>query len=124
VLLRCRIPSRRSRGRTEGALARLHGHEVDDAAEIGAFAPGQGKGHGAGHEGGELGEGIIEGRATPVHLVDEADEGEAPLRAVLQYCLGPRLDARDGAEGDDGAVEDPETPLDLGAEIDVAGRVD
>ena len=38
--------------------------------------------------------------------------------------LGLGLDAGDGAEHADAAVEDAEAALDLGREVDVAGRVD
>ena len=62
--------------------------------------------------------------ADAVHLVDEADPGDAVLGRLPPDGLALGLDPLDGREHDDGAVQDAERPLDLGGEVDVAGRVD
>ena len=62
--------------------------------------------------------------ADAVHLVDEADAGDAVLVGLAPDGLGLGLDAGDGVEHGDGAVEHPQRALDLDGEVDVAGRVD
>ena len=62
--------------------------------------------------------------ADAVHLVDEADAGDAVLVGLAPHRLGLRLDAGHGVEHGDRAVEHPQRPLDLDGEVDVAGRVD
>ncbi len=62
--------------------------------------------------------------ADAVHLVDEADPGDAVLGRLPPDRLALRLDPLDGREHDDGAVQDPQRALDLGGEVDVPGRVD
>ncbi len=103
----------------------LHGHEVDEAAE-GALEADRDL-----HEDGVVAELLgdlvadLQGVGPdPVALVDEGDAGDvvAPELAVDGDRLG--LDAADRAEDEDGRVEDPQGPLDLDGEIDVAGRVD
>ena len=66
----------------------------------------------------------VELGADAVHLVDEADPRDAVLGRLPPDGLALRLDPLDGREHDDGAVEHAERPLDLGGEVDVAGRVD
>ena len=62
--------------------------------------------------------------ADAVHLVDEADAGDVVLVGLAPDGLGLGLDAGDGVEHGDGAVEDAQRALDLDGEVDVAGRVD
>ena len=62
--------------------------------------------------------------AGAVHLVDEADARDAVSVGLAPDGLGLRLDAGDGVEDDDPAVEHAEAPLDLDREVDVAGRID
>jgi hypothetical protein len=63
-------------------------------------------------------------RATPVDLVHEDQRGDPqPAQGAHQHP-GLRLDALDGRDDQDGAVEDAEHPLDLGDEVRVAGGVD
>ena len=66
----------------------------------------------------------VEVGADAVHLVDEADAGDAVRVGLAPDRLGLRLDAADGVEDGDGAVEHAQRPLDLDREVDVAGRVD
>ena len=63
-------------------------------------------------------------RAGPVDLVDEDQrrDTEATQGTEQQRCL--RLDAFDGGDDENSAVEDPEDPFDLGDEVRMAGRVD
>ncbi len=63
-------------------------------------------------------------RADHVHLVDEHQPRHAVLVRLPPDRLGLGLDALLGVEDDDRAVEDAQAALDLGGEIDVAGRVD
>ena len=62
--------------------------------------------------------------ADAVHLVDEADARHVVLVGLAPHRLGLRLDAGDGVEHRDRAVEDAQRALDLDREVDVAGRVD
>ncbi len=62
--------------------------------------------------------------ADAVQLVDEADPRDAVLGRLPPDGFALRLDPFDGREHDDRAVEDPQRSLDLGGEVDVAGRVD
>ena len=59
-----------------------------------------------------------------VHLVDEGDPRHAVLVGLVPDRLALGLDAFAGAEDHHAAVEHAQAPLDLGREIDVAGRVD
>ena len=62
----------------------------------------------------------VELGADAVHLVDEADARDAVLVGLPPDRLGLRLDAGDGVEHRDGAVEDAQRALDLDGEVDVA----
>ena len=62
--------------------------------------------------------------ADAVHLVDEADPGNVVLGRLPPDGLALGLDPLDGREDHDRPVEHAERPLDLGREVDVAGRVD
>ena len=66
----------------------------------------------------------LEVGADAVHLVDERDARHAVLVGLAPDGLGLRLDAGDGVEDGDGAVEHAQRALDLDGEVDVAGRVD
>src|SRR6185437_4378880 len=103
----------------------LHGHQVHDAAEAVFVADGDLDGDGGGVEAGADGaEGVGEVGAGAVHLVDEADAGDAVLVGLAPDGLGLGLDAVDAIEEGDGAVEDAEGALDLGGEVHVAGGID
>ncbi len=67
---------------------------------------------------------LVEVRADAVHLVDVGDARDAVLVGLPPDGLGLRLDAGDGVEERDRAVEDAQRALDLDREVDVAGRVD
>src|SRR6266478_2355817 len=62
--------------------------------------------------------------ADAVHLVDVDDAGHLVLVRLPPHGLRLWLDARDGVQDGDGAVEDPQRALDLHGEVDVAGRID
>ncbi len=62
--------------------------------------------------------------ADAIHLVDEADPGDAVLGRLPPDGLALCLDPLDGREHDDGAVEHAERTLDLGREVDVPRRID
>src|SRR5438094_421926 len=63
-------------------------------------------------------------RPHAIHLVDVDDPRDLVLVGLPPHRLGLWLDARDGVEDGDRAVEDAERALDLDREVDVAGRVD
>ena len=67
---------------------------------------------------------LIEVRADPVHLVDVGDPRHVVLVGLAPDGLGLGLDAGDGVEQRDRAVEHAQRALDLDREVDVAGRVD
>ena len=103
----------------------LHLDEVDDAAEVVLGADRDLHRHRIGAEpvahrlhGGE------EVRAGAVHLVDERDARNLVLVGLPPDGLRLRLDARDGVEDGDGAVEDAQAPLHLDGEVHVPGRID
>ena len=62
--------------------------------------------------------------ARAVHLVHEADPRDLVAVGLAPDGLGLRLDAGDGVEHRDRAVEHAQRTLDLDGEVDVAGRVD
>src|SRR5436190_1507817 len=66
----------------------------------------------------------LEVRAGAVHLVDEGDPRDVVAVGLTPDRLGLRLDAGDGVEHRDGAVEDAKGSLDLDGEVHVAGCVD
>ena len=70
------------------------------------------------------GDRALEVGAGAVHLVDEADPRHVVAVGLAPDGLGLRLDAGDGVEHRDGAVEHAQRPLDLDGEVHVAGRVD
>ena len=69
-------------------------------------------------------DGVEEVSAHAVELVDEGDAGDAVGRGLTPDGLGLRLDAGDGVEDRDRAVEDAQAALDLGGEVDVTRGVD
>ena len=62
----------------------------------------------------------VEVGADAVHLVDEGDARDAVLVGLAPDGLGLGLDAGDGVEDGDRAVEDAQRALDLDGEVDVA----
>ena len=66
----------------------------------------------------------VEVGADAVHLVDVGDARDVVLVGLAPDGLGLRLDAGDGVEQRDGAVEHAQRALDLDREVDVARRVD
>src|SRR5258708_33921812 len=66
---------------------------------------------------------VVKVRAHAVHLVDEADAGNAILVGLAPDGFGLGLHAGDGVENADGAVENAQGALDLHREIHVAGRI-
>ena len=106
-------------------VVRLHLDEIDDAFEL-PFQPDRDL-----HQDGvvlqlvaELLGDAVRVRALAVGLVDERDARDVvPAHlAVDRHRL--RLHAGDGAQHEDGAVEDAQRALDLDREIDVSRRVD
>src|SRR5690606_30068349 len=59
-----------------------------------------------------------------VHLVHEADAGDAVTVGLAPHGLRLRLDSGDTVEDGDRAVEDAQGALHLDGEVHVAGRVD
>lgn len=72
----------------------------------------------------DLAESAVEVGPDAVHLVDEAEPGDLKLVGLSPDGFALGLDAFDGAEDDDGSVEDPQAALDFGGEVDVPGGVD
>ena len=104
---------------------RAHLDEVDHAAEVLLLAHRQLHRHRAGAEavdhrlhGGE------EVRAGAVHLVDEGDARNAVAVGLPPDRLGLRLDAGDGVEDGDRAVEHAQAALHLDRKVHVPGRID
>ena len=62
--------------------------------------------------------------AGTVHLVDEADAGHAVAVRLAPDSLRLGLDAGNGVEDDNTAIEDTQAALNLDREVNVAGRVD
>jgi hypothetical protein len=63
----------------------------------------------------------VEVGADPVHLVDEGEPRDVVLVGLAPDGLGLGLDAGDGVEDRDRAVEDAQRALHLGREVDVPG---
>ena len=68
--------------------------------------------------------GALEVRSGAVHLVDEADARDRVAVGLPPDRLGLGLDAGDGIEDDDTAIEDAKTSFDFRREVNVARRVD
>jgi len=104
---------------------RVHLYEVDDAAEFGLSADRQLEGDRIGAEPVDHHlEAAEEVGADAIHLVDVADPWDAVLVGLSPDGLGLRLDAANGAEQGDRAVQDAQASLYLDGEIHVAGCVD
>ena len=69
-------------------------------------------------------DGVEEVGAGAVHLVDVGDPRDVVLVGLAPDRLGLRLDAGDGVEERDRAVQDAEAALHLDGEVDVARRVE
>ena len=104
---------------------RLHVDQVDDPAELGLGADRQLDRHGVRAEAVDHRlDALLEVRADAVHLVDVGDARHVVLVGLAPHGLGLRLDAGDGVEQRDRAVEHAQRALHLDGEVDVAGRVD
>ena len=104
---------------------RLHLDDVDDALEFGFGADRPGDDHRAGAQAIDHHvDAALEVRAGAVHLVDEADARHVVLVGLAPHGFGLRLDAGDGVEHGDRAVEHAHRTLDFDGEVDVARRVD
>ena len=99
----------------------LHLEQVDHALELGLRADGQLDDRGQAVEAvlDHL-DAPLEVRPDAVHLVHEADARHAVLVGLAPHRLGLGLDARDGVEDRDRAVEHAQRALDLDGEVDVA----
>jgi hypothetical protein len=103
----------------------LHPDQVDDPDEVGLRADRELDRNGVRAQAvAHRLDAALEVRADAVHLVDEGDARDAVLVGLAPDRLGLRLDAGDGVEQRDGAVEHAQRALDLDREVDVAGRVD
>ena len=104
---------------------RLHLDQVDDALEVVLAADRQLDRQRVGaepvvhrlHRVEEVGAGAV-------HLVDVGEARDLVLVGLAPDGLRLGLDAGDGVEDGDRAVEDAQAALDLDREVDVAGRVD
>ena len=103
----------------------FHLHQVDDAFEVllGADRQLDRQRVGAEPVGHRLHR-VEEVGAGAVHLVDVGEARDAVLVGLAPDGLRLGLDAGDGVEDGDRAVEHAEAALDLDREVDVAGRVD
>ena len=102
-----------------------HGDQVDDAPEAVLGAHGHLHGHG------RRAQAVLhrldraeEVGAHAVVLVDVGDARHAVAAGLAPHRLGLRLHAGHGVEHRDRAVEHAQAALDLGREVNVAGRVD
>ena len=103
----------------------LHLDDVDDAAEVLLLADRQLHRHRVGAQAVDHRlHGCEEVRAGAVHLVDEGDAGDAVAVGLAPDGLRLRLDARDGVEDGDRAVEDAQAALHLDGKVHVPGRID
>src|SRR5581483_247671 len=102
----------------------LHLQQVNDAFEIGFLADGHLDGDGAGVQ--ALAVGVNAGLkigAGLVHLVDETNARHAVLVGLAPHGLRLRLDAMDGVEHSNGAIEHAQRALHFGGEVHVAGGI-
>jgi len=104
---------------------RLHLDEVDDPVEVGFEPDGQLEQNGVEAE--LFAELVHDAQGVgpgSVALVDERQAGDpvAPHLSVDGDGLG--LDAGDGAQHEDGTIEDPQGAFDFDGEVDVSGGVD
>ena len=127
LVLRGRRGSRRLELGAELVLPdqRLHLDQVDDADEVALAADRQLDRQRVGAEAVRHRlDRVEEVGAGAVHLVDVGEARDLVLVGLAPDGLRLRLDAGDGVEDGDRAVEDAQAALDLDREVDVAGRVD
>ena len=102
-----------------------HGDQVDDAPEVVLGAHRDLSGHGVSVETILHGlDSVEEVSAHAVILVDEGDAGDVEGRSLTPNGLRLGLDAGNGVEDGDSAIEDAQAALDLGGEVNVARGVD
>ncbi len=102
-----------------------HGDQVDDAPEVVLGAHRDLSGHGVGVETILHGLDSVEEVSThAVILVDEGDAGDVEGRSLTPNGLRLGLNAGNGVEDGDSAIEDAQAALDLGGEVNVARGVD
>ncbi len=102
-----------------------HLDQVDDPAEALLASDRQLNGHRLGAQAVDHRlDGLEEVGAGAVHLVDEGDAWNVVAVGLPPDRLGLRLDARDGVEDGDGAVEHAQAALHLDRKVHVAGRID
>ena len=103
----------------------LHAHEVDDAFEAVLRADRHVHGDRVGAEAVDHRlHRVEEVGADAIHLVDERDPRHGVLVGLAPDGLGLRLDAGDGVEHGDRAIEHAQRPLHLDGEVHVPGRID
>ena len=104
---------------------RLHLDDVDDALEFGFGADRPGDDHRAGAQAVDHHvDAALEVGAGAVHLVDEADARHVILVGLAPDGFGLGLDAGDGVEHGDRAVQHAHGTFHFDGEVDMAGRVD
>src|SRR5207245_10086586 len=104
---------------------RLHGDQIDDTGELGFGTDLNIDGNSTRAETVDDGRGRVDGiRTSLVHLVDETDAGNLVLVGLTPDRFRLGLNAGDGIEAGDSAVEDAQRTLHLGGKVDVAGSID
>src|ERR1700722_1957428 len=104
---------------------RLHFQQIDDATEFIFLADGNLDGNGLGAEALTDGiDGVLEIRTHLVNLVDETNSRDTVFIGLPPDFFRLRLHAMHSVKHGDGAIEHAQRTLDLGCEIDVAGRID
>ena len=102
-----------------------HGDQVDDAPEVVLGAHRDLSGHGVSVETILHGLDSVEEVSThAVILVNEGDAGDVEGRSLTPNGLRLGLNAGNGVEDGDSAIEDAQAALDLGGEVNVARGVD
>ena len=102
-----------------------HGDQVDDAPEVVLGAHRDLSGHGVSVETILHGlDSVEEVSAHAVILVDEGDAGDVEGRSLTPNGLRLGLNAGNGVEDGDSAIENAQATLDLGGEVNVARGVD
>jgi len=103
----------------------LHPHEIDDSLEGGLRADGQLNWDRLDAQSVADGlDALLEVRADLVHLVDEHDPRNVVTIGLAPDRFGLGLDPLVAVEHGDAAVQNPQRPLHLDREIDVAGGID
>ena len=102
-----------------------HGNEVDNAPEVVLGAHRNLSGDGVSVEALLHGlDSVEEVSAHAVILVDKSDAGDVEGGSLTPHGLGLGLNASNGVEDSDSAVENAQAALDLSGEVDVARGVD